>query len=369
MARGLALSLLAAVSVASGPRAAHAGEVVRIAVSTGRLEVEVSGPGLVATALREDAAEIPVPGEKALLRLAGGELLLGGEAVAGAGVLFSAAGRIRYAGRDLSGEVEVRRGLDGLAVIDVLPLEEYVAAVTGAEMPPAFPPEALRAQAVAARTFAVGKKLEARELGLDYDLGSTVLDQVYPGSGADPRARAAALATAGEVLVFDHRPAEAYFHSSCGGLTEAGADALGRDEPYLRPVRCDSCRGSPRYRWTLALSAAELGRAAGLSGPADAARVARRSPTGRVAKVEVQGGGERVLVDGSELRRRLGYERLPSLAFTLKGGRGRFVLEGRGSGHGAGLCQWGAAGKARAGASYRQILLYYYPGVEIVRMY
>jgi stage II sporulation protein D len=349
---------------------ARAGEVVRIAVSTGRLEVQVSGRELVAEPLRDGAPQTAVPGGTARLRLSGGELLLDGQPVAGAGILFAATGPIRHAGRDFSGEVEVRRSLDGLAVIDVLPLEDYVAAVTGAEMPPSFPAEALKAQAIAARTFAVGKKLEARELGLDYDLGATVLDQVYPGAGAvDPRARSAAVATAGEVLVFDHRPAEAYFHSSCGGITESGADALGRDLPYLRPVRCESCRGSPRDRWTLELTAAELGRLAGLARSATEARVTRRSATGRVAKLEVQAGGERAVLDGPELRRRLGYDRLPSLAFTVKSGRKGFVFQGKGAGHGAGLCQWGAAGKARSGASYRQILLYYYPGVEIVKMY
>jgi len=370
VARKFAFWFLAAAAAAGGSAVARAEEVVRIAVRTGQLEAEVSGPGLVATPLREDAPEKPIPDGKALLRLTGGELLLNGEAVTGAGVLFSGRGPIRCGGRDLSGAVEVRRGLDGLAVIDVLPLEDYVAAVTGAEMPPSFPAGALRAQAVAARTFAVGKKLEARELGLDYDLGATVLDQVYPGAGAvDPRARSAAAATAGEVLVFNHRPAEAYFHSACGGETESGAEALGRDEPYLKPVRCDFCRESPRYRWKLVLSAAELGQLAGLHGPASQARVVRRSPTGRASKIEVQGEGERALLDGAELRRRLGYDRLPSLAFRIQGGRSRFVFEGRGAGHGAGLCQWGAAGRARSGASYRQILLYYYPGVDIVRMY
>ena len=370
MARGVAAVLLAAAWPALLPGGARAAEVVRIAVSTGRAEVELSGPSLAAEPLRDGAVRAAVVGGTARLRLSGGELLLDGQPVAGAGVSFTATGPIRHGGRDLSGEVEVRRALDGLVVVDVLPLEEYVAAVTGAEMPPSFPPEALKAQAVAARTFALGKKLEARELGLDYDLGATVLDQVYPGTGgADPRARAAAAATSGEVLVFEHRPVEAYFHSSCGGTTESGAEALGRDLPYLRPLRCDRCRGSPRYRWEALLSAADLGRVAGLPGPATGARVTRRTATGRVSKIEVQAGEERVVLDGSEFRRRVGYDRVPSLAFAVRAGRRGFVLDGRGAGHGVGLCQWGAAGRASSGEGYRQILREYYPGAELVRMY
>jgi stage II sporulation protein D len=351
---GGAILLAAAVALAAGPARA----------------VEVSGPGLAAEPLREGAARRPVAGGRSRVRLANDALLVDGVAVDGAGVVFSAAGPIVHAGRKLSGEVEVRRAPGGLAVIDVLPMEDYVAAVIGGEMPPSFPPEALKAQAVAARTFAVGKKLEAREQALDFDLGSTVLDQVYPGAGgADSRARAAAEATAGEVLVRDHRPIEAYFHSACGGRTERGADGLGRDLPYLASVRCDRCQGSPAWRWKVRVRAAEVGALAGLSGPATAVRIVRATATGRAARVAVEGSGGKVVLDGPELRRRIGYDRLPSLAFTVRRAGGEFILEGRGMGHGVGLCQWGAAGRARAGEGYRAILARYYPGAELLRMY
>ena len=366
--RGAAL-LLAAVLVAAA-RPALAVEVVRISVTRSAPEVEVSGPGLSAEPLREGAEPRPVPGGRAHLRLDGGVLLLDGKPVDGAGVVFTASGPIRHAGRALSGEVEVRRDAGGLGVIDVLPLEAYVAAVVGGEMPPSFPAEALKAQAVAARTFAVGKKLEAREQALDFDLGSTVLDQVYPGAGgADPRTRVAAEATAGEVLVKDHRPIEAFFHSTCGGRTERGADALGRDLPYLPSVACDRCQGSPSWRWTLRIPAAEMGTLAGLGRPATTVRVVRATSTGRAARVSVEGGGAKVVLDGVELRRRIGYDRLPSLAFSVRSSGGAFVLSGKGKGHGAGMCQWGAAGRARAGEGYRAILSRYYPGAELIRMY
>jgi stage II sporulation protein D len=362
------LLLLAAALLAAAP--AGAVEVVRISVQAGVADVELSGTGLSVESLREGAEARPVPGGRARVRLDGDVLSLDGKPVDGAGLAFTATGSIRCAGRDLSGEVEVRRAATGLSVIDVLPLEAYVAAVIGAEMPPSFPQEALRAQAVAARTFAVGKKIEAREQGLDFDLGSTVLDQVYPGAGrADPRARTAAESTAGEVLVKDHRPIEAYFHSTCGGHTERGADALGRDLPYLPSVACDRCRASPSWRWTLRIPAAEMGRAAGLGGDATRVTVVRTTTSGRVSRLAVEGGGSKVLVEGAELRRRLGYDRLSSLAFTVKAEKGTFVLSGKGNGHGAGMCQWGAAGMAKAGLDHRAILSRYYPGAEIARMY
>ena len=249
-----------------------------------------------------------------------------------------------------------------------LRLEDYVAGVVAGEMPASFPPEALKAQAVAARSFALTRKIDAQAAGRAWDIGASVLAQVFSRSPG-PAARAAADATAGEVLVMEMEPVEAYFHASCGGRTEGGLAALGRDLPYLAPVECGRCGGSPRVRWTLRVPARELARAAGLSGAATGARVVARTPSGRAEKMEIRAGERRALLGAAELRQRLGFSRLPSLAFDLKAERGAFVFDGRGQGHGAGLCQWGAAGLAKEGKDYRAILLHYYPGTEVVRMY
>jgi stage II sporulation protein D len=363
-------ALLALLAVLARPGAAGADEMVRIGVATGLDRVQLSGPDLAASPLRDGAGRLPTAGDRAEVRLEGESLLLDGAPVEGAGVGFTSPGGIRYGGRVLSGEVEVRRGPGGLEIIDALPLEDYVAQVTGAEMPPAFPPQALRAQAVAARTYALARKLEALGEGRDFDLGSTVLAQVYPGQGGgDARARAAAEATRGEVLVHDRQPIEAYFHSACGGRTESGAAALGRDEPYLKSVACGRCGEAPKARWTLRIAAAELGRAAGLGQPASGARIVSRSGSGRAARVEIAAGGRKARMAAVELRQRLGWDRLPSLAFSIRETPEGFAFEGTGSGHGAGLCQWGAAGRARAGEDYRTILRAYYPGTELVKMY
>jgi stage II sporulation protein D len=250
-----------------------------------------------------------------------------------------------------------------------LRLEDYVAGVVGGEMPGSFPPEALKAQAVAARSYALTRKLEAQAAGRAWDIGAGVLAQVFTRTPSAP-ARAAAEATAGEVLAQGMEPVEAYFHAACGGRTEGGLAALGRDLPYLSPVECGRCDRAPRARWSVRVGARELAEAAGLAGDATAARVTARSPTGRAERVEVQAGARRAAIPAVELRQRLGFSRLPSLAVEIRGpGPDGFALEGRGHGHGAGLCQWGAAGLAREGRTYREILLHYYPGTEVVRMY
>lgn len=249
-----------------------------------------------------------------------------------------------------------------------LRLEDYVAGVVAGEMPASFPGEAQKAQAVAARSYALTRKIEAQAAGRAWDIGAGVLSQMFSRTPG-PAARAAAEATAGEVLALGMEPVEAYFHASCGGRTEGGLAALGRDLPYLAPVECGRCGGSPRVRWTLRVPARELARAAGLSGAATGARVVARTPSGRAEKMEIRAGERRALLGAADLRQRLGFSRLPSLALDVRAEPGGFVLDGRGQGHGAGLCQWGAAGLAREGKGYKEILTHYYPGTEVVRMY
>ncbi|BDG07058.1 SpoIID/LytB domain-containing protein [Anaeromyxobacter paludicola] len=348
---------------------ARAEEMVRIAVATGLSRVEISGEGLTAEPLREGAAPQPVKDGRARVALEKGELRLDRAPLAAPGVRFRAAGPLRVGEASVEAEVEVRRGAAGLEVIHDLPMERYVAAVLAGEMPLSFPPAALEAQAVAARTYAVGKKIEAEQAGRLWHLGASVLDQVYKGGPLDPRALRAAQATAGEVLAKDHLPVEAYFHSTCGGRTERGQDALGRDLPYLRSVECGRCKEAPKARWTARFDAAELGRAAGLGRPATEARITARTASGRAARVEVSAGSRRVALAAVALRQRLGYERLPSLWFEVERDGRAFRFDGKGSGHGAGMCQWGAAGMAREGAGYRDILAWYYPGTELLRMY
>jgi len=361
--RAAAATLLLALALP-----ASADEMVRIAVLTGQARVKLSGPGLTVLPLAEGRERVAVAGGGAELTLAGGDLALDGRMAEAPAATFRGDGPIQVGGLSLPGDVEVRLGTTGLDVIHALPMEEYVAAVVEAEMPLAFPGEALKAQAVAARSFALYRKLEAVKEGRSWHLGATVLDQVYR-AGRDPRARAAAAATAGEVLARDHEPVQAFFHSACGGRTEGGEEALGKDLAYLAPVRCSRCQKAPRYRWTVRVGAEELGRLAGLAGPVTSARVAARSATGRAASVALAGSRGKVQLPAVDLRQRLGWERLPSLAFDVRLHRGSVVFEGHGAGHGAGLCQWGAAGYAREGRDYRTILAHYYRGTEVVRMY
>ncbi len=345
---------------------ARAAETVRIAIVDGATQITLAGKALEVRHLEVGERYAPAPGGRSVVYLAKGEMMLDGAPVRAVdGVKYRSQGFVRVADKPVRGEIEVRpNGKGKLIAINVIPLEDYLAAVLGSEMPASFPPQALRAQAVAARTYAVHKKIGA--WGKPYHLGATVLHQVYGGARAeDPRTLEAVKATEGEVLVWKMEPVEAYFHSSCGGRTEDGVHALGRNLPYLTPVDCP-CSDYSHTRWTARLEADDFKRL--LAGVRDI-EVQRRTPTRRADRVQLESKKGRRVVTGVELRQVVGYSKLKSLWFEVERKGGRFVFEGRGHGHGAGMCQWGARRLAEKGWDYRRILAHYYLGSELRKMY
>ncbi len=359
-----------AAAIVSLPIAeARAVETVRIHVgdADGR-EVEIRGAGLAfGLDVDEDGHFTPVAKELARVRLERGRLLVEGAVWPEPQVRFQTAEEgapIRALSHEVRGDVVVRVHRDKLQVINVVSLEDYLAAVLGSEMPRSFPEEALKAQAVAARTYALHKKLEA--YGQPFHLGSSVLHQVYGGvAREDPRTKAAVEATRGEVLTWELQPIEAYFHASCGGRTEEGLHALGRDLPYLPAVSCP-CASLPQSRWEATVPLSELSRAFG-GKKVHELQIQGRTRTGRVSRVATEGGRS---VDGVAFRARVGYGRIRSLHFEVKPkGRDALHFSGRGFGHGAGLCQWGAKALADGGSGYTQILGHYYPGTELQTLY
>jgi stage II sporulation protein D len=287
-------------------------------------------------------------------------------------------GPLKLDGRELAGRLELFADKGALVAVNVVDLEDYVAAVVASEVPPSWPAAALQAQAVAARTYAVAQKI-AQGPGARAHLGASVLDQVYAGA-AHPAssARKAAQATVGEVLTFGAAPIAAYFSSSCGGRGESGEAAFNLppgSAPYLTAGDDgDADRGAPRLSWTLRVPLSELSAILRKARRLDAAisriSVAKTTASSRAAQVRLETSrGAKVLLSGAELRQLLGYLRLPSLLFRVEVERGIAVFHGHGSGHGAGLCQWGARGRALRGDGYRDILAHYSPGAELRRMY
>lgn len=306
-------------------------------------------------------------------------------------------GTILIDGKAYRGILELSRGADGVQVVNRVDLEDYLVAVVGAEMGRRTPEEqsALEAQAVASRTFAL------RHLDRDglrgHDLLADVSSQVYGGVASElPLARIAVEHTRGEILTVDGEPIDAFFSSTCGGHSESsGAVFSGGQRNYL-PARPDLapdgnawCAISPAFRWQQRWTGAEITAilqrtlAAERLGTARATdlrevRTLDRTASGRISQLELVGSNGRTVVNGSNTIRRVlappGGAMLRSADFTIRitrqGGRiERLEAEGRGYGHGVGMCQWGAIGRARAGQGYAEILMGYYPGVELRRVY
>ena len=299
-------------------------------------------------------------------------------------------------GKRYRGEVVLIARDDGLLVTNRLHVEDYLRGVVPLEIGRRVEGEeaAVAAQAVAARSYAYVRLGggEARP----YDLVATVQDQVYGGADAEiPIADAAVWATRGLVLTYGGRPVNAPYHSTCGGSTAEVSEVWyrSRNEPYLRRVSdriggSDRfyCDPSPRFRWSKTLdrsvltSALERYLAQYVSVPGGRVGVPRgvevdgKTPSGRVAALAVRTDRGRFLLRGNDVRfvmRVPNGEILNSTYFSVRterdaaGRLARATFEGGGYGHGIGMCQWGAIGRARAGLDFRSILSTYYPGTSL----
>jgi stage II sporulation protein D len=292
---------------------------------------------------------------------------------------------------------EVLRDRTGLTLVNRLGIEAYLLGVVSAEMGRRSLAEeaALRAQAVVSRTYALRNLGRWRAQG--FDLYTTVADQVYGGVASEtPEGRAAVAATRGQVITYNGKPIEALYYSTCGGRTADGFEVFRTvARPYLRSVPDEGpggavyCRISPRYRWheewsgemlraTLRRNLPEaVGGAASLVSHVTDVRITKRTSSGRVDQLTIGLAGSDVRVEGTAIRRVLrpaAGELLKSSAFSLGvTGAGtsvsRLTADGMGAGHGVGLCQWGAVGRARAGQGFEQILAAYYPGTRLERRY
>jgi stage II sporulation protein D len=257
--------------------------------------------------------------------------------------------------------------------IERMPLENYVAAVLAAESSNFRSAEALKAMAVAVRSYAMHFRDRHRGQAFDF-CDNTHCQDLRRGRVTQPMLRAAE-ETGDEMLWFNRAPAAAYYHANCGGTTEAAQHVWGGKQPYLRQRADAYCSLAGPASWQSAYSKALLQRVLaerGLEPPdtLDDIQVVQRTPSGRAAKLVLV--GERSVAAPATtfrlaMQRSLGWRALPSESFSVKAVSDTIVFHGRGAGHAVGLCQTGAERMGRAGKSYQEILAYYYPGTVLAR--
>lgn len=253
-------------------------------------------------------------------------------------------------------------------------MADYLPGVVAAEMPASFEPEALRAQAVAARTYILDRMAHPVEAHPDAavcdDPGCCCAyvseDEMRENWGADyrrnqRRIRNAVRSTDGMVLTWEGEPIRAVFHSSSGGMTETSA-ALWGEVPYLVSVPSpETAADVPGFETTVTVSAADAAQALGIEPPEDPAQwlgEIRRDDAGRVETITIGG----VTKTGAEARQLFS---LRSTNFTVEVQDGNLVFHVTGSGHGVGMSQYGANVMAQQGAAYPEILAHYYPGTAL----
>jgi stage II sporulation protein D len=280
-------------------------------------------------------------------------------------------GKIFFNESSYSGLIDVRRDEKGLYIINNLPFEKYIEGVVASESGAGWESEALKAQAVISRTYALFHKDLNKDK--DYDLTSSVLHQVFKENNINSQVTRAVEDTEGEILTYEGAPIEALYHSICVGKTELPEEVWGGSYPYLKSVDCNT-KNTPYDNWKREFTLDEIAKAAGINSVVKDITIASYTSTGRAKSLKAitDSAETGVEIKVTDLRKSLGYKTLPSTDFTLtKGaeglpdGQAGVMFEGRGWGHGVGLCQWGAIEMAREGKDYREILSHYYPGTKI----
>lgn len=351
-------------------RAAWIGLIV--AAACGCATAGAEGPDAVRVLVYEGADPIVVgmPEQAREIRVAGDGLVVG-ETPVGAVWAPRGSGPWRVGSRTLRGQIRVRAHSGRVQVLNRVGLEEYVASTVGGEMSPRWPREALRAQAVAARTYVLHEA--AKRSGSAWDVRATTASQVYRGIESETdETRAAARSTRGEVLTYGGEPILAVFHSTAGGRTATAGEVWGRDLPYLRVVEVDGEDDAPHTYWRRVVSqadlAAELSAVGAAFGRLEGVRVTRRTRSGRVERLEVRGAQTVEELRGDRLRQLVAGLGLRSTLFDIRRGADGFAFVGSGYGHGVGMSQWGARALAERGVSYQRILARFYPGTRLERI-
>lgn len=376
MARHAPSSAKANKAAVTTAQPAKQGPDLRVGLAAGQGSVTISpaaGKGMARTEAGKSVSL--AAGQSYDVRWQAGAFLVGREKLRGEVLIIRPSDKsdegLALDGRRYRGSLELRHRGAGLTAVNIVPVDDYLLSVVPEEMPTDWPAEALKAQSVAARSFAL--KSRGRHAAEGYDLCTTTHCQLYKGIASEKTASTAAVrATRGEVLTYGGHPIEALFHTDSGGMTESSEDVWGNPIPYLRAVRDTPLGTMP---WTKTMSTADLEKKLAAKGhnigrlraielsPLAVGRAAKdRTASGRVKAMTVTGTKGSVTLSGNAWRSLLG---LKSALFDAKLTKDTVTFTGFGAGHGLGISQWGAKRLAETGKSYADILHHYYTGVTL----
>ena len=291
-----------------------------------------------------------------------------GRTLAGGDISLSCADQsLEVSDRAFRGELIFHSRDTGFFVVNRLLLEDYLRGVIPREMPASWPIEALKAQAVAARTYALYQIEKHRDE--QWDVMATVMSQVYGGRGAETTTTDQAVReTTGQILTYNERPILAYFHSNSGGSTESTDKVWGTQLPYLEAVEDPYSLGTRVDAWEAVFTLDKINAALandGLTGITDVVPV-EFSPSGRVTRIRFKTSNGSAEMPANTTRLRLGSTVMKSTWWEANKQGSRLHFQGRGYGHGVGMSQWGAKAMAALGFDFLQILHHYYPRCSVL---
>lgn len=270
------------------------------------------------------------------------------------------------------GEIRIlQQGNNKFSVIEEIDLESFIAGVLGSEMPQTWNEDALRAQAVTARTYAMYKKKIRRDEIYHLEM----IELAYRGmAGETPRLNKIIRETNGVVMIYNWNIFPAYFHSTCGGHTEDINHVFGKDSiPPLTGVVCNYCNNSKHSSWSRDISKSDIEkklREANICvSNISAVKVINPGAGNHGSRVEIASLDGNKEMNANDFRLLVGPNILLSTAFNSRSNGKCITFSGRGWGHGVGLCQYGAQAMAEKGSPWTAILKYYYPEIELVRIY
>ena len=372
MTRSVAIVVGAAACLLLVAGSASASGLIRVAVVEGSRVVELRGVDIEVTELGACLRCPPAPRRLALVRataVADGVDVDGARA---AGFRLRSERPLSLNGREYPAPLDLLKNGDGLVVVNEVPLEDYLVGVLRAEVGDKWPQEALRAQAIVARTYAAYHRVLGA--GKPYHIVASTAHQQYAGR-VPPTSPlwTAVRETAGQVLLWEGELFPAFYHTESGGYTEDPRTVFAAPSmPGLKPVRCDFSAGSPHFYWSLDLKLADLTEILRRHdvnvGRVSAIEVSERTPSLRAAAVTVHGTRGSVRLRGNDFRRMIGYDTFKSTLFAVAVDAPWARFSGRGYGHGVGMCQWGAKGMAELGRTAPQILAFYYPGTVLTTL-
>lgn len=265
--------------------------------------------------------------------------------------------------------IKTKKGL--LKAVNVVGLEDYVKGVLYHEISHRWPMEAIKAQAIASRTFALYQARQNRNK--DYYLTADASSQMYRGVYAEKyRTSKAVDQTRGEILFWKGTFLPAFFHATCGGHTEDVRQLWNVNAKPLRGVKCGYCENSPHFLWQCELPVSDIEHKLNKTGckisKIGSIRILGKDRSGRITELAIRGEESKIKLSAKDFRSILGARAIRSTDFSVDIRGDTAYFKGKGWGHGVGMCQWGAFSMAKKNMRAKQILSFYYPGSEIVRL-